>query len=381
MERRKKDRSAAEAYRKRIRTVYLLFLVGFLLTSISKRFFAGAAAPEDKPYFDYYPYFVFEHYVRTILVALGAYYTIRRAIALRGEVSRFRVVSLVSFVASLMVFMVAIPSLWGFTGDHFMGFSYLFMPFPWLSSVLHVAHTGETYHSSFVAVFGPSGIQIAIATYLAFQAFVLLPTLFYGRRWFCGMLCIFAGAHAETCGDALPLFPHDRKRPRSKVVHPRLRAVLKLLLAFELAAAVLVHVGLLTWLLGGTFFFSVEGLLGFEVARFLILDTFLLNLLWWSVGGRFYCYYCAPGFLLGLLGRAAGQRIETHHAECTSCKLCNEACKMSIDVMAAAEAGEPTRSVYCVGCGQCVDACPQRSLRYSTGFTRWWRKLRDRRTD
>jgi len=370
MERRKRDRSAAETYRQRIRMVYLLFLVGFLLTSISKRFLAGAAAPEDKPLFAYYPYFVFEHYVRTILVGLGAYYTIRRAIALRGEVSRFRVVSLSSFVASLLVFMVAIPTLWGFTGDHFMGFSYLFMPFPWLSSVLHVAHTGATYRSSFVAVFGPDGIKIAIATYLAFQAFVWLPTLFYGRRWFCSMACVFAGCHAETCGDALPLVPHDRKRPASKVVHPTVRAVLKVLLVLDLTGTLLAHAGLLTWLLGGRFFLSVEALLGFEVARFLILDTFLLNLLWWSVGGRFYCYYCTPGFLLGLLGRACGQQIETHHGDCTSCRLCNEACKMSIDVMAAAVAREPARSIYCVGCGQCVDACPQRALRYSTGFTR-----------
>jgi len=374
----KRNREAAEHYRRRVRAVYIAFLVGFVLTSLSKSGLARMTEGDTQTFFRYTVYFIFEHYIRTVLVALGAYYTIRATLALKGKISRFRVISLLSFVASMTIFMAFIPSIYGLSGSQFMGLSYMFMPFPWLSSVLHVPLTGATYRNDFVAEFGEGGEAVAVWTYLGFQAFVFLPTLFYGRRWFCSMACVFAGPHAETKGDALPFIPHDRKRRKSKIVHPRVRKALKALLWFEVASTLLVHLGLLIWLLGGTFPITVRGLLRFELIRFLALDTFLLNVAWWAVGGRMYCYYCTPGLLLGAIGRLVGQRIETDLASCTSCKLCNEACKMSIDVMTPAAEGKPVKTVSCVGCGLCIDSCPKKCLRYSTGFTRW---LSNRRSD
>ncbi len=367
-----RSKEKAELYRRRLKWVYGAFLLGFALTSISKSGIARMVGGELEVFFRYHVYFVFEFYLRPILVALGAYYTIRATIALKGQISRFRVISLLSFIVSMTVFAAIIPSIHGLR-HQFMGFAYMFMPFPWLSSVLQVGLTGATYRSSFVELFGDSGVMVAAMTYLGFQLFVFIPTLFYGRRWYCSMACVFAGAHAESKGDALPLIAHNKKKRDSRIVHPKVRVVLRIMLWLQVGFTTFVHIGLLTWLLGGTFPISIQGLLRLELVRFLVMDTFLLNSLWWAVGGRAYCYYCAPGLLLGAIGRGVGQRIETNLAKCTDCGLCSHACKMSIDVAAAAVKKVPVKTVYCVGCGLCVDACPKSCLRYSTGFTRWFR--------
>jgi polyferredoxin len=89
---------------------------------------------------------------------------------------------------------------------------------------------------------------------------------------------------------------------------------------------------------------------------------------WVAFVGRGYCYYCPLGTVLSGLARLGGQRIETAQTRCVGCGRCTESCPMTIDVQAAAAAGQALAHNRCVGCGRCVDACPTRTLRYTTRF-------------
>ncbi len=368
---KKKSRQDAEKYRKRLKFTYFIFLSSFFIMGFSKRYAATLPAGSTRDFFDFYLFFIFEHYLWPLIMMVGAYFAIRYTLARRGEVSRFRFISLFSFMASMFFFLLLIPTYFIFSGQKFMGFMFLFMPFPWLSSALQVAHTGAVYHNSFTQLFGPSGIKIAIWSYFAFQAFAYLPALFYGRRWFCSMTCPFMGSYSEVFGEVLPLIPHDKKRKKSKAVHPKILVILKFLRYFQLALTLFVHIGLFMLLIGVHFPVSFTWLIRIELIRFLVLDTYLANLLMWAIGGRIYCYYCSSGFLLGLVGRAVGQQIDTDKGTCIGCSQCNDACKMSIDIMSSAQQRKPVQSIDCVGCGLCVDACPKNCLQYSTAFTRY----------
>lgn len=89
---------------------------------------------------------------------------------------------------------------------------------------------------------------------------------------------------------------------------------------------------------------------------------------WVAFIGRGYCYYCPLGTVLGFVGKFAGQKILTDNTTCVQCNKCNLACSMSIDISKKAKRGEAVTDLGCVGCGHCVDACPTRTLSYSTRY-------------
>lgn len=354
-----------KVYTKRLKITYWVFLVSFFAMGFLRSVVAKSLTGNAQYFFRFWLFFIFEHYFRSAVVAYSSYLTIKRAKALKGKVSRFRVISLVIFSLSLLLFLVIIPTIW-----LFMGFNSLFMAFPWSAAPLKILIDGEYFGSSFIDLFGSVGIRIAIFAYLAYQAYAYSGTILYGRRWYCSMICTLAGCHAESLGDVLPLIPHNKKRPKSKAVHPKIRIILGILRIFELGLSLFVFIMLGIYAFGGTTFLSIDTLMRLELKRILIFDTYPLVVGWGLVGGRFYCYYCPSGTIFGLVGRIVGQQIDTGLTKCTGCGLCNDACKMSIDVMSKAKAGIPVKDINCVGCGLCVDACPQENLQYSTSFLR-----------
>lgn len=180
--------------------------------------------------------------------------------------------------------------------------------------------------------------------------------------------------HAEAFGEALPLIPHNKKRPQSKVIHPKMRTILFLFQIFM----IIICLGLMAaW---GIYFFAgiviipVKILITIERTKYLIFGLYLMIFFLLFIGARAYCYYCPAGILLGIIGRIVGQQITTGLTKCNSCGLCNDVCKMSIDIMGRAKAGEPVRSINCVGCGICVETCPTNNLQFTTTFLTKYRR-------
>ena len=311
---------------------------------------------------------MYENLVRASAIILGVFFTIRYTLKKKGTLSRFRITSLMSFSLMAFTFLILLPLLTRFW-DLYFGIS----PFPWSTLPLQLLSIDSYFGNSFEIPYGTKGVTIILYLYFGYQIVLFAGTLLLGRRWHCSMLCLINGAHAESMGVALPLTPHNRKRPQSKQIKPSLRTIL---LSVQLFLFFLNMVLIFFW---GFFayymvtFVSIRLLMIAEIVKYFTLELFIFMYLWLFIGGRGYCYYCPVGFLLGLIGRGVGQKIETGLTHCTNCNACNDACKMSIDVVSSAMSEKPVKTEQCTGCGLCVDSCPTENLRYTTRFMDWCR--------
>ena len=352
----------AEKYTRLVKIIIVIFIVsGFLigfLNSVSSRSFD----PITQEIF-HFSYVIYESIGRTAIVIFSSIITIQRAKWLRKKVSRFRFISLTSLSVSILILLVIIPLLAN-TFELYL----VFMPFPWSSAPFQLILAGTIFGFSFVNIFGPHSIQITIIIYLVFQLIVFIGVFLLGRRWYCSLICPLNGCHAESFGDFLPFRTINKKRPKSKALNKKIKNILKL---FQIAFIILNLLLIISWVLeiyDIHVFPSLEILTNIELYKYLLFELILMLLGWMIIGGRSYCYYCPSGTFIGILGKLNRQKIETGLTKCTQCGLCNDVCKMSIDIQSKASKGEPVESIDCVGCGLCVDACPHKNLRYTTYF-------------
>ncbi|MBN1801383.1 MAG: 4Fe-4S binding protein [Candidatus Lokiarchaeota archaeon] len=333
------------------------FVVGFLNSVLSKRL---DPSMQDVIHISY---ILYEHIARTLIVIFFSFITIKRLKLLKKTISRFRIVSLSSFCASLLILLVIVPIL----ANSFELFL-LFMPFPWSTAPFQLILTGSVYNTSFINIFGEISVQISLIIYIIFQVVVFTGVVLFGRRWFCSLICPMNGCHAESFGDFLPLITLDKERPKSKAVKKKVKKFLKI---FQIVFIVVNLLLILAWILvifDVRIIPSLEILKNIELYKYLMFELILMLLGWMVIGGRSYCYYCPAGTFIGIIGRISGQKILTGLTQCTECGLCNDACKMSIDILSRASKGEPVKSIDCVGCGLCIEACPQSNLQYTTYF-------------
>ncbi|MFP4564589.1 MAG: 4Fe-4S binding protein [Spirochaetia bacterium] len=350
-----------------LKTLTLLLIVfGMVIAAIAQGFGDQLSPRTAGLMHDIYMWY--EHYFRALTVILGAFLTYALVKGSRKTVSRLRKNSLISLSIVSFVFLILFPLFTGYY-ELYNGL----MPFPWSTLPLQLVDSGSFFEMHFGDFFGIDGGTFLLGGYLIYQAVVFGGTFFLGRRWQCGMLCLMNGVHAETLGEALPFVTHNKKKPQSKRIRPRVRWVLrKLQIVLLIANLALIA----AWILVLTIepaFLNRSSLISAERIKYLSVELTLLMLLWVFIGGRGYCFYCPAGLFLGIVGNAAGQRIETNLTRCIDCGACDEACKLSIDISARAREGKPVKALQCVGCGLCVEACPTNNLRYSTGFLRYTR--------
>lgn len=88
-------------------------------------------------------------------------------------------------------------------------------------------------------------------------------------------------------------------------------------------------------------------------------------------GKRLVChYFCwmAPFMVLGTKIRRVlhfpGLHIEADKDKCISCNACNKKCTMGLNVSEMVKTGGCYNS-ECIQCGECVDICPKKVLKYS----------------
>jgi ferredoxin-type protein NapH len=102
---------------------------------------------------------------------------------------------------------------------------------------------------------------------------------------------------------------------------------------------------------------AVEFGLFFYIHMFTLALTIVLALLI----SRFWCRYLCPlGAIAGAFNKVSILTIEWNEKKCKNCEDCLKACKMGITKME-----DIGRSTDCTLCGRCIDACPEKALRFT----------------
>jgi len=129
----------------------------------------------------------------------------------------------------------------------------------------------------------------------------------------------------------------------------------------------------------GTFkvepFYLTENVVSWDSLRgnFIYYAMFGLVLLFTvPLGKRGFCKYgCffAPMNMLGTkirnsFGIRPSLQLKASPDDCNECGRCDKACTMSLNVTEMAKSGDMTE-IECILCGECVDTCPKKALRFS----------------
>ncbi|RMF93006.1 MAG: 4Fe-4S dicluster domain-containing protein [Candidatus Schekmanbacteria bacterium] len=364
----KKDRNFLVIRLSALTLIILCLIVGFGMSA--SRHSEGPSREFFRSLFD-----LFETYGRASIVIIGSFFTLRYIKSKKKSLSGFRTLSLISFSLVVFIALMILP-----VATNFWSLTLALMPFPWSTMPFQIYSTGQFWGKSFEHPFGIDGPIILFTFYLVFQFIVFVGTLFLGRRWQCSMICLFNGCHAESMGEALPFIPHNKKKPYSKIVKPSIKRVLIVIQWVMLMTNLLLISLWAIYSYNRMLFVPPKTMNIIEGMKYLIFELILMMLLWIFIGGRGYCYYCPAGLLLGIIGRVIGQKILTNLSHCTGCGLCNDSCKMSVDVLRAVKEKKPLKSVNCTGCGICIDNCPSKNLKYSTTLlaflekARYWKK-------
>ncbi len=333
----------------------IYILLAFVLAGLN--FGYAEQAPEHIAALIKATWHFYENELKTLFIAVGGYLTLR--LAKKGPSMVKRRNNLIGFLSAAVVVHLAGPYILDYPDLY-----YFAMPLPWTNQPLQLLVAGSDFQASFMAYQGPRMLEAVLVFYFLVTAVVFGGTIVKGRRWQCSTLCLFSGFVSEVFAPAFPL------------IGKKVKAGPNLLRLFTLLRWVFFIVALFFsgfWLLqiAG---FQMPGYLGLftrvEIYSYLLFHLVAALLIWVFFTGRGYCYYCPLGTVIALLGRAAGQSIQTNLTECIRCGKCNRACPMAIDILSSARKGKVVDSLNCVGCGHCIDTCPKNTLAYITRICR-----------
>jgi len=336
-----------------MRFLIAILVFGSLLIGLVSQWLVPSYYPRFQDSF-YMLYLVFEHIIRGILIIGGAIIVYALTVRVRKK-SIMRQMSALGFSISAFILLCLLP-----VASGFWEYYNVLMPFPWSTFPLQLLYDGHFFSVALQNAFNGNGVFVLLAVYAVFNAAVFLVVIFFGRRFFCSMVCMNFGAHAETLKEGFPLFG-SRERMKH-VLMPKIKIVLSTAKWIFLSANLIL---LFLWgaLLAGANI-SAASLRTVELMKYMIFELFFVLFAFAALSGRTYCYYCPSGTMISLVGRAAGHCIRTDKSTCIGCGQCNDACDMQIDIRAQAEKGNTVNSLLCVGCGACVDACPVSTLEY-----------------
>lgn len=301
----------------------------------------------------------YENWIKTVFIIVCSVLTLRIAGGAKKNILRKR--NLIGFALSALVVHIVAPLLLNNTELYFFT-----MPLPWTTTPLQLLNASTSFAASRTPVWGLAGIATAFTFYICASAIVIVGTLLFGRRWQCSTLCLFNGFASEVFAPAFPLVG------KSKKGSPRTLRILAVLRWVFLSIALFLTLYWVLNVFGISFPSTVQMVSKLELYKYLGAELLMAMFFWVAFVGRGYCHYCPLGTVLGILGKAVGQKIVTNSAACIQCNQCNRTCPMSIDIKNSAAKGNAVTDLRCVGCGHCVDVCPTGTLSYSTKFLHWY---------
>lgn len=368
----KKDQSMELKMLKAVLWIYIILCI--IIASLNYGY--ASRAPQAAAKFITWFWHFYENWVKTIFIVIGSFLTLR-VIGASKTTTTMRKRNLTGFVVSAFIVHIAGPLILKNSELYFFT-----MPLPWTTAPLQLLDGTSGFYSSRFPVWGGAGVATALIFFVIVSVVVLLGTFLFGRRWQCSTLCLFNGFASEVFAPAFPLVGN-----RSKV-KPGMLRVFSILRWVSLSIALFFSLYWALHLLSVPLPGNMQIVGRIETYKYLTGELLTAMFFWVAFIGRGYCHYCPLGTFLGFLGKVAGQKIKTDNTKCINCNLCNSVCKMAINISSKAKSGEDVSDIRCVGCGHCVDACPSRTLYYSTRFlikrkqgTLWYKGIQMNKQD
>jgi len=181
---------------------------------------------------------------------------------------------------------------------------------------------------------------------------VLAATLLVGNA-FCGWICPFGGVQDALAWLARRIgLPQWRPDPAvDRVLRWGRFVVLAVVLAFSVTTARLWFADYDPYVT----LFGLHWLFEWNDGLWWGLGVLALTLAGSLVVERFWCRYLCPlGAVFSVLGHLSFLRIRRSQKVCTDCTLCDRPCPVGLAVSTA----KPLVSPDCIGCMDCVAACP-----------------------
>lgn len=183
---------------------------------------------------------------------------------------------------------------------------------------------------------------------------MLVSSLFFGRA-FCSYVCPYGGLQM--------LVDSAIQKPLKQIGWLRvLRYVLGVLWVAPIIALLIINISHIkvNFLYLTETFISVDNMI--KLIGYYVI-VFALMLMPLFLGKRATCHYLCPMSILNVTGTKLRNllninslRLTSASDKCSSCKQCNKACPMSLDVMAMAKRNDMD-SLDCILCGECCKAC------------------------
>lgn len=214
-----------------------------------------------------------------------------------------------------------------------------------IASILILGFVLPTCTCDFVLMQTVFGVLLGKVTLLAGLSLLIIFlmisafTLVFGR-YYCGWVCPLGAVQELT-----------NRLTRIEVLSYRWKRRLRWLRPIMLVIAFLA-VAVEVWIPGPTVnWYKYKHLVILGLTLGLIVVSLFTYRPWCN-------YFCPFGYFLSFLHRIAPYKVRLV-GECKKCNLCGEACKN-----AAIQNGEIDESL-CIECGDCVNACPLKSLKYA----------------
>lgn len=345
-----------------LKALLLIYIILGLVIAGLNYGYASRATPSTAGFITWFWHF-YENWIKTICIIVCSFLTIRIMGKSKRTVMWKR--NLTGFILAALVVHIIAPVLYNNKELYFFT-----MPLPWNTTPLHLLRPGSSFYLSHFPVWGAAGISAALIFYICVSFFVLIGTLLWGRRWQCSTLCLFNGFASEVFAPAIPLIGKDKK------VTPKMLNVFSVLRWLFLVMALFFSSWWILFLFGIPLAGNSEVISKIENYKYLSAELLMMMFFWVAFIGKGYCYYCPLGTVLSFLGRISGQEILTNNTKCIQCGQGNSSCPMAIDIMSRAIKGDAVINMRCVGCGHCVDACPTKTLSYSTKFLKFFLRKR-----